>query len=105
MPKVPFRSHRQLRKATLRRMYGNPWDTPSRSSTSSRSSSKSSKSSRSSRSPAKTISSRYPKRSSLKKSNTTRKNITFREPLERSASKSKSTTSSAHLAWRSVSSK
>ena len=106
MPKTSFRSHRQINKYTLRRMYGNPWDKPSSSSSSSSSLSSSSSrretttsSPRRETRPRRHISNKQPKKSAVKKSNTTRKNVSFREPLERSAS------SSAHAAWHTVSSK
>jgi hypothetical protein len=78
-----FRSHRQTRKAKLRKMYGDPWD-----STTSSSSRKSTP---------------MPKKSAMKSSSKsrTKKNVSFKEPLD----KSLSSTSSAHAAWRSVSSK
>ena len=74
---VTFLSKRQKKRNTLRKRYGNPWD----------SSPKSTKSSR------RNITS---KRSSKK--------VSFRQPLVRSRSRS-SSKSSSHAAWRSVSSK
>jgi hypothetical protein len=92
------RSYRQRRKAYLRRTMGNPWDSDSKST--------SSKSPRSPRNITSKVSLHAPKKSSIK-SRTHSNRVTFREPLERSASKSKSisTTSSRHSAWHSVSSK
>ena len=69
--KSSVRSSRRRKRETYRKIYGNPWD----SSSSSR---------------RKTISRR-----------TKRKTVTFREPIVRSRS---STKSSPHAAWRSVSS-
>ena len=71
MRKHTFQTKRQKKRASLRRLYGNPWDSTSSS---------------------KTPSSR---------SKTSKKRVTFREPLERSASKSKSSSN----VWRTVSSK
>jgi hypothetical protein len=78
-----FRSHRQTRRAKLRKMYGDPWDNTTSSS---------SKQSNS-----------MPRKSAMKSSSKrrTKKNVSFKEPLD----KSRSSTSSAHAAWRSVSSK
>ena len=74
MKKHTFLTKRQKKRASIRRLYGNPWDSTSSSSR------------------AKTSSS---------KSKTAKKRVTFREPLERSASKSKSSSN----VWRTVSSK
>ena len=78
-----FRSSRQTRRAKLRKMYGDPWD-----NTTSSSSRKSSS---------------MPKKSAMKSSSKsrTKKNVSFKEPLD----KNLSSTSSVHAAWRSVSSK
>jgi len=95
--KNSIRSHRQHRKETLRKMYGNPWDSSSKSSSKSISQLSPKKSA------TKRVSSRMPKKSSIK-SRTQTNRVTFREPLERSASKSKSSTSRSHAVWRSVSS-
>ena len=78
MRKHTFQTKRQKKRASLRRLYGNPWDSTSSSS----------------RPKSKTPSSR---------SKTSKRRVTFREPLERSASKSKS--SSPSNVWRTVSSK
>ena len=89
-----FRSHRQSRKVNLRRMYCNPWDDSSSSSSSRKLVSSS----------RKTKNQKAPKKSAMKKSSgnkKTKKKVSFREPLDRS----RSTTSSAHSAWHSVSSK
>lgn len=75
--KSSVRSSRRRKRETYRKMHGNPWD----SSSSSRRS--------------KTISLRKTSRKSNKKS------VTFREPIVRTRS---STKSSAHAAWHSVSS-
>ena len=76
MRKHTFQTKRQKKRASLRRLYGNPWDSTSSSS----------------RPKSKTPSSR---------SKTSKRRVTFREPLERSASKSKSSSN----VWRTVSSK
>jgi hypothetical protein len=49
------------------------------------------------------MSKRKPKKSSIKNRTQTNR-VTFKEPIERSASKSKSSTSSSHAVWHSVSS-
>jgi hypothetical protein len=104
-----FHSRRQLKREKLRKFYGNPWDNseqekkgyiegPARTfSPRKRSQSSSPRKS----SPNRSVSSKHPKKSALKKSSGTRKNVSFKHPLTRS----KSTTSSSHAAWRSVSSK
>jgi len=103
MPKT-FRSHRQRRRDDLRKSYGNPWDTSSDKS-SSKSSSKSM--SKSNKITSRRVSlTKTPKKSSMKSSNKTKshRSITFREPLERSRSLTKSSTSTSHDVWHSVSS-
>ena len=105
MPKT-FRSHRQRRKNDLRKSYGNPWDSSSDKS-SSKSSSKTNQINKRSNVSLRHISlTKTPKKSSMKTSNRTKshRTITFREPLERSRSLSKSSTSSSHAVWHSVSS-
>ena len=77
MRKHTFLTKRQKKRASLRRLYGNPWDSTSSSS--------------------KTSS----KKMSSSKTKTAKKSVTFRQPLERSASKSKSSSN----VWRTVSSK
>jgi len=81
MPKTLGRSHRQRKRETLRRLYGNPWDSSSSSSRNA---------------------TRHSFSQASKKS---KKRVTFRQPLVRGPSKSKSTTSTSHAAWHSVSSK
>ncbi len=78
MKKPTFQTKRQRRRKAIRSLYGNPWDS---SSSSSRRRSSSSK------------------RSASK---TSKRRVTFREPIERSASKTKS--SSPSNVWRTVSS-
>ena len=73
MKKHSFQTKRQKKRASIRRLYGNPWDSTSSS----------------------------PRSSSRTKTKTAKKRVTFREPLERSASKS----SSPSNVWRTVSSK
>ena len=75
MKKHLFQTKRQKKRASLRKLYGNPWDSTSSSK-------------------SKTPSPR---------TKTSKRRVTFREPLERSASKSKSKSSSN--VWRTVSSK
>ncbi len=77
MRKHTFLTKRQKKRASLRRLYGNPWDSTSSSS--------------------KTSS----KKMSSSRTKTAKKSVTFRQPLERSASKSKSSSN----VWRTVSSK
>ena len=100
MMKVKFRSSRQFKRTSFRRMYGNPWDSSSTSSISSPRTSSNILSSLTRNNKVK-----IPKKSAFKSNSITRKKISFREPLEKSKSKSKSTTSSYHSDWRSVSSK
>ena len=78
MKKPTFQTKRQRRRKAIRSLYGNPWDS---SSSSSRRRSSSSR------------------RSASK---TSKRRVTFREPIERSASKTKS--SSRSNVWRTVSS-
>jgi hypothetical protein len=78
MKKPTFQTKRQRRRKAIRSLYGNPWDS---SSSSSRRRSSSSR------------------RSASK---TSKRRVTFREPIERSASKTKS--SSPSNVWRTVSS-
>jgi len=78
MKKPTFQTKRQRRRKAIRSLYGNPWDS---SSSSSRHRSSSSR------------------RSASK---TSKRRVTFREPIERSASKTKS--SSPSNVWRTVSS-
>ena len=78
MKKPSFQTKRQRKRKAIRSLYGNPWDS---SSSSSRRRSSSSK------------------RSASK---TSKRRVTFREPIERSASKTKS--SSPSNVWRTVSS-
>ena len=71
MPKISFRSHRQINKSTLRRIYGNPWDKSSSSLSSSSLSSSSSRRQTSTSSPRREtprrhISNKQPKKSALK---------------------------------------
>ena len=75
MRKHTFLTKRQKKRASLRRLYGNPWDSTSSSSRT--------------------------RKTSSAKSKTSKKSVTFRQPLERSASKSKSSSN----VWRTVSSK
>lgn len=63
MRKPTFQTKRQKKRTALRKIYGNPWDSSS--------------------------------------SSTSKRKVTFREPLTRSASKSKSSSN----VWRTVSSK
>jgi hypothetical protein len=102
MPRRKTQSSRQMRKENLRRMYGNPWD-----STSSKSSSNSSKSITPSKQnfTKKAITGRKAKKSAIKSQTANSNRISFREPLERSRSSTKSTTSSRHSAWKNISSK
>lgn len=103
MTKTKFRSYRQRRKYSLRKSLGNPWD----SSSSKSSSNKSNKINEKNKMSLKRISlTKTPKKSSMKTPNKTRshRNISFSEPLERSRSLTKSSTSSSHAAWYSVSS-
>jgi len=79
MRKHSFLTKRQKKRASLRRLYGNPWDSTSSSSRTKTSS----------------------KKMSSAKTKTAKKSVTFRQPLERSASKSKSSSN----VWRTVSSK
>jgi hypothetical protein len=88
-----------MRRENLRRMYGNPWD-----SSSSKSSSKSITPRKQSFT-KKAITGRKAKKSSIKSQTANRNRISFREPLERGRSLTKSTTSSRHSAWKSISSK
>ena len=81
MRKPTFQTKRQRKRKAIRSLYGNPWDS---TSSSSRSASKRSSSS---------------KRSASKRNTTSKKRVTFRQPLERSASKSHSSG-----VWRTVSS-
>ena len=74
--KTSVRSSRRRKRDTYRKMYGNPWDSSSSSK-------------------RKTVSTRTVSR------RTKRKSVTFREPIVRSRS---STKSSSHAAWHSVSS-
>ena len=90
MKKPTFQTKRQRKRKAIRSLYGNPWD-----STSSSSSSRRSTSSRRSSSNNRAVSSRR---------SATKKRVTFRQPLERSASKSKSKSSSPSNVWRTVSS-
>ena len=83
MRKHTFLTKRQKKRASLRRLYGNPWDSTSSSS--------------------KTRTKTSSKKMSSIRSKTSKKSVTFREPIERSASKSKSKSSSN--VWRTVSSK
>ena len=100
MPRSKTQSSRQMRRENLRRMYGNPWD-----SSSSKSSSKSSSSPRKQSFTKKAITGRKAKKSSIKSQTANSNRISFREPLERGRSLTKSTTSSRHSAWKSISSK
>ena len=79
MKKPSFQTKRQRKRKAIRSLYGNPWDSSSSSSSRRRSSSS--------------------KRSASK---TSKRRVTFREPIERSASKTKS--SSPSNVWRTVSS-
>ena len=81
MRKPTFQTKRQRKRKAIRSLYGNPWD--STSSSSRRSSSNRSASNR----------------SALKRNTTSKKRVTFRQPIERSASKSHSSG-----VWRTVSS-
>jgi len=103
--KPKFRSSRQLKRASYRRMYGNPWDSPITSPISSPISSPRRSSPQSSIATRKNLKSMLPKKSAFKRKSTSRKSVKFREPLERSKSKTNSTTSSSHAAWHSVPSK
>ena len=76
MRKPSFQTKRQKKRESLRRLYGNPWDSTSSSS-------------------------RTRTKSPSTRSKTSKKRVTFRQPLERSASKSKSSSN----VWRTVSSK
>lgn len=102
--KPKFRSSRQLKRASYRRMYGNPWDSPITSPITSPISSPRRSSQRSSIATRKNPKSMLPKKSAFK-SKSSGKSVKFREPLERSRSKTNSTTSSSHAAWHSVPSK
>ena len=75
MRKHTFLTKRQKKRASIRRLYGNPWDSTSSSTRS--------------------------KKTSSPRTKTSKKRVTFRQPLERSASKSKSSSN----VWRTVSSK
>lgn len=75
MKKHLIQTKRQKKRASLRRLYGNPWDSTS------------------------SLKSKTPS----PRTKTSKRRVTFREPLERSASKSKSKSSSN--VWRTVSSK
>ncbi len=79
MRKPTFQTKRQRRRKAIRSLYGNPWDSTSSSSRRNSSSSR--------------------RRTSTSKRSTTKKSVTFRQPLERSASKSHSSG-----VWRTVSS-
>ena len=74
MKKPSFQTKRQRKRKAIRSLYGNPWDSSSSSSSSRRS-------------------------ASSKRNTTSKKRVTFRQPLERSASKSHSSG-----VWRTVSS-
>ncbi len=76
MRKHTFLTKRQKKRASLRRLYGNPWDSTSSSS-------------------------KTRTKTSSPRTKTSKKRVTFRQPLERSASKSKSSSN----VWRTVSSK
>ena len=82
MRKPTFQTKRQRKRKAIRSLYGNPWDSTS-SSSSRRSSSNRS---------ASTL-------SASKRNTTSKKRVTFRQPIERSASKSHSSG-----VWRTVSS-
>ena len=75
MRKPTFQTKRQRKRKAIRSLYGNPWDSSSSSSASKR-------------------------LSSPRRNTTSKKRVTFRKPIERSASKSKSSG-----VWRTVSSK
>ena len=76
MRKPTFQTKRQRKRKAIRSLYGNPWDSTSSSSRSA-----------------------Y-KRSSSGRNTTSKKRVTFRQPIERSASKSHSSSG----VWRTVSS-
>lgn len=86
-------SRRQRRREYMRKYYGNPWDSSSKTSSRKSSSHKSS-------SHRKSMKFKTAKKSSIKTGTRSKRNVSFREPIERSRSSS----SSHNSVWRTVSS-